>query len=324
MSTTKISPKTRERLEKWLDEELASPPGLGEGRNNFIVRLAPRMMELGWERDNIFEAFEQAFGSDDVLGKEDEIYAAIDSSAKYVQAEVTTRTLKEMSEAKAATTAKLQAAKKILKVIMQGQQWTEADIKKAGNLQAMTPKLQSELFIGSMFKADDVVWLGDTWHSGRGQFKKGRQRGKDYDHSNHFRTVRDWLSKPLPRAWEFISHCTFLPGSYSRNNQSVAQRKYMVVESDKLGRDEIGAIFSYLHCEMKCHLRAVVYSGGKSLHGWFDWQHDNELPDLIAFLEGLECDPAVLRASQPVRLPGVVRESSGKVQTLLYLDPPTV
>jgi hypothetical protein len=286
-------------------------------------------MELGWERDNIFEAFEQAFGSDDVLGKEDEIYAAIDSSAKYVQAEVTTRTLKEMADAKAAASKRLAALKKILHTIMDGPQWPEAGIIAAGGLQKYKPIEQTKLFLGTMFKPDDVVWMGDTWHSGRGQFKKGRQRGKDYDHSNHFRTVREWMSKPLPRAWEFISHCTFMPGSYSRNNQSVAERKYMVIESDKLTRDQIGAVFNWVHHQeptpttFRAYLRAIVYSGGKSLHGWFDWP-GNDMDHLIAMLEGLNCDPACLRASQPVRLPGVVRESSGKVQTLLYLDPPTV
>jgi hypothetical protein len=95
------------------------------------------------------------------------------------------------------------------------------------------------------------------------------------------------------------------------------ERRFVVVESDLLTRDEVGAVFRYL-VDCGLELVAVVDTAGKSLHGWFEYPEDDEVMDeLRLLLPALKCDPKMLTASQPARLPGAMRGE--KRQKLLFL-----
>jgi hypothetical protein len=65
-------------------------------------------------------------------------------------------------------------------------------------------------------------------------------------------------------------------------------------------------------------LVAIVDTAGKSLHGWFRYpEHEFVVDDLKLVLPALQCDPKLFTPSQPVRLPGALRD--GKYQKLVYL-----
>lgn len=171
------------------------------------------------------------------------------------------------------------------------------------------PHKQTGLFLGTMFTAEDVVWIGRKFDSGKPH------------HQRNFRSVADWLSSG-PFKCEFTCASTFKPGSCCRRDADVAQRRYIVVESDGLSFGQTAGVFRFLKTLPDWRLRAVVYSGGKSLHGWFDGAPLTWSPaELAAFICGLSCDQATLRASQPVRLAGVRRADTGHNQSLLYLSP---
>jgi hypothetical protein len=91
-----------------------------------------------------------------------------------------------------------------------------------------------------------------------------------------------------------------------------------VIESDTLAKDEVGAVFAYLHRRLNYRLHCIIDTAGKSLHGWFEaprtkvWENRLKV-GLIAF----GCDPKVFTYSQPVRVPGAYRE--GKLQRLVWL-----
>jgi len=70
--------------------------------------------------------------------------------------------------------------------------------------------------------------------------------------------------------------------------------------------------------EVKLNLRAIVDTAGKSLHGWFDYPADEIVADLKLVLPQLGCDPKLFTASQPVRLPGAVRNAN--YQRLVWLQ----
>ena len=150
---------------------------------------------------------------------------------------------------------------------------------------------------------NDVVWIGERESSGRPE------------NAVNFRTIQEWLkfkSAPHP----FICPATFKNNIFSRSNENVLDRKFIVVESDLLTRDQVGAVFRYLvHCDMK--LVAVVDTAGKSLHGWFEYPGDEEMENLRLLLPALKCDPKMLTASQPARLPSAMRGE--KRQRLVYL-----
>lgn len=159
----------------------------------------------------------------------------------------------------------------------------------------------------SLFDDDEFVWVGrDIYDSG----KPG--------HKWRFRTPDEWIANDRSLG-PYICPNPFWPGSFSRCEASVQKRKFLVVESDVLSRDETGAVFRALN-ERVCRLRAVVDTVGKSLHGWFDYPTIGDARDHWNLLVSLKCDPSMLNPSQPCRLPGMLRD--GRYQRLIYLDHP--
>ncbi len=111
---------------------------------------------------------------------------------------------------------------------------------------------------------------------------------------------------------------SFKAGSYQRTNENLNGHRFLVVESDVLSRDEVGAVFAHLRRRLHYGLHCIVDTGGKSLHAWFDAPRSKVLEDRLKVgLEVFWCDPKVFTYSQPVRVPGAWRE--GKLQRLVWL-----
>lgn len=162
------------------------------------------------------------------------------------------------------------------------------------------PENDAKLFI-NLFKDDDVIWNGPVMASGcpinRFNFKK----------------VWDWRNDMIEG--NFTCPSTFKPETFSRSNENVMERRFLVIESDTLNQNDICAVFNF--CSKFMNLRAIVYTGGKSLHGWFDFPSSLVFDSLKQILPPLGCDDALFKMSQPVRMPGVPRGT--KTQSLLYL-----
>jgi len=156
-----------------------------------------------------------------------------------------------------------------------------------------------------LFAPDDVIWTGAVYDT-----------GKPY-HAKHFRTRDEWLALTSAPA-QFVCASTFKPGSYSRGNDTVARRPFLVVESDELDRDTIGAVFRWMREKVNLRLRCIVDTAGKSLHGWFEFPAEAELDELRVVLPEFGCDPKMFTASQPCRLPGARRDRL--YQNIVYLD----
>ncbi|HEY3899598.1 MAG TPA: hypothetical protein VGM54_13340 [Chthoniobacter sp.] len=191
-----------------------------------------------------------------------------------------------------------------LRTILKRYPWSYEEIKKD------TPSAYSAVAdhwkdLLGLFKPGDVVWVGNTYDSGSSQ------------HHAHFRTIEGWFNECRVLG-QFTCPAVFKNASFSRSNDNVLHRRFLVVESDVLSKDQVGAIFRFLKEEVGLHLRAVVDSAGKSLHGWFDFPKKAVLEELEIILPHLGCDPGLFRASQPCRMPGALRD--GKYQQLIYLD----
>lgn len=149
------------------------------------------------------------------------------------------------------------------------------------------------------------VWIGDVYSSGKPE------------HRTHFRPIADWYQIG-PALGNYTCGSSFKPGSYRRSNENLNGQRFLVVESDTLPKDEVGAVFAYLHRRLRYRLHCVIDTGGKSLHGWFEAPRNKVLEDrLKAGLVAFGCDPKVFTYSQPVRVPGAWRE--GKLQRLVWL-----
>ena len=149
------------------------------------------------------------------------------------------------------------------------------------------------------------VWIGDVYSSGKPE------------HRTHFRPVADWYQIG-PVMGNYTCGSAFKPGTFSRSNENLNGQRFMVVESDTLTKDEVGAVFAYLQRRLHYPLHGIIDTAGKSLHAWFDAPRNKVLENrLKAGLTAFGCDPKVFTYSQPVRVPGAFRE--GKLQRLVWL-----
>ncbi len=155
-----------------------------------------------------------------------------------------------------------------------------------------------------LWPAESTVWIGDVFSSGRPE------------HRTHFRSVAEWYQIG-PVMGNFTCGSSFKPCSYSRSNENLDGHRFMVVESDTLTKDEVGAVFAYLRRRLHYELHCIVDTAGKSLHGWFDAPRNRLLEGRLKVgLEALGCDPKLFTYSQPVRVPGAWRD--GKLQRLIW------
>jgi hypothetical protein len=149
------------------------------------------------------------------------------------------------------------------------------------------------------------VWIGEVYSSGRPE------------HRTHFRPIADWYQIG-PVMGNYTCGSSFKPGSFSRCNANLNGQRFLVVESDTLTKDEVGAVFAYLRRRLHYRLHCIIDTAGKSLHAWFDAPRTKLLENrLKAGLVAFGCDPQVFTYSQAVRVPGAWRE--GKLQRLVWL-----
>lgn len=156
-----------------------------------------------------------------------------------------------------------------------------------------------------LWPANSIVWIGDVYSSGLPR------------HATHFRPVAEWYQIG-PAMGNFTCGAAFKPGTFSRSNENIEGQRYLVVESDTLAKDEIGAVFAYMNHRLRYNLHAIIDTAGKSLHGWFDAPPNKTMENrLKAGLTAFGCDPKLFTYSQPVRVPGAFR--NGKLQRIVWL-----
>lgn len=166
-----------------------------------------------------------------------------------------------------------------------------------------------------LFAHDDFVWIGRTTGD-----SASAEHGIEWQQfcATRFRPAADWL-KESSCPGMFTCPATFKSGSHSRCNDNVVQRKFLVVESDTLDRNQVCAVFHWL--EQFTRLRAIVDTAGKSLHGWFEVPPESVMDELRIILPVFGCDPALFKVAQPCRLPGAARpDKDNRIQSLLYLN----
>ena len=155
----------------------------------------------------------------------------------------------------------------------------------------------------------------------------------------HFRLRDEWFASQAfadeRRIGLRICPNSFKPGAHSRGIESVLHRRFLVIEHDSLPMEQQGAMLRWMSETM--NLRAVIYTGGKSYHGWFECpSSENELVMLKTtlcghlgnlgegkrgYIGGMGYDAATFNASQPYPLPGCSHRKSGKPAELIYLQP---
>jgi hypothetical protein len=101
---------------------------------------------------------------------------------------------------------------------------------------------------------------------------------------------------------------------------NTGERQYLVVEQDAGSLDEQSAVL--LHLADKAPLVLAVFSGSKSIHGWFRCagMPDDRLRQFFSYAVSLGADTATWTKSQFVRMPDGTRDI-GTRQTTYFFDP---
>lgn len=183
---------------------------------------------------------------------------------------------------------------------------------------------QAHLFTRHLFHPGDIIWMGNEKQSGQPH------------HTTHFRTREDWLKESTlpPRIAPGIFH----PDSFSRSDRNITAAPFIIIESDDLigkkpetqeecdeNRKQCAALIAFMRVRFSLTLRAVIDTGRRSLHGWFDRPSPDELEALADIAQGLAIDPPVItRANAPLRLPGCIHQKTGSPAQMKYLNPRTL
>lgn len=200
-----------------------------------------------------------------------------------------------------------------LDTILRDYAWTPADAWEESPARLLDNPTEDWRPALRLFEPHDVVWIGNEKDSCDDDADEQR---KVYCR-RHFRPVTEWLRESAAPE-QLICPNVFKSGVHSRSNQNVIRRRFLVVESDTLTKVEICGVFRW--CRQFMELRAIVDTGGKSLHGWFDFPDAEVVDELKIILPALGCDPALFKASQPCRLPGARR--GGNIQSLIWFGGP--
>ena len=182
------------------------------------------------------------------------------------------------------------------------------------------------LFLETLFKHDDQIWIGDR-----------------YDEGIVGTTIRfrdQWISY-FRNGGKIPPHIILNPltgmsapkksgdGVTFRGDGNVATYRFCMAEFDRLNREDQIRFWSAI----KLPIRALIDSGGKSIHAWIDvsklstvetpaqWQSEIKERLYDRILTPLEVDAACSNPARLSRLPGHYRSEKQAWQRLLWLSP---
>lgn len=202
---------------------------------------------------------------------------------------------------------------------------TELDIMKQSPIPLDFPEWEAGYrVLDAIYAPDDILYVGES----RGLCKPGFNIKTAAEHSATIRKAKQVLSPHIivnPLSGKQAPTKADPDKLTYRGDNAVVQWEYMVVEFDEVPLAEQLAFWMVI----KLPVVALITSGGKSIHGWVkvscesrvEWEQEIEQELFPAFLVPLGADALCRNESRMSRMPGHVRQGSGKVQKLLYLAP---
>ena len=212
------------------------------------------------------------------------------------------------------------------RIIDQGKISNEIDLWEASPIRLLDePQGDPALFLETLYKPTDLVWIGDRYQSGIigdtikttgeliGHFKNGGKTGP-------FIIINPLTGTSAPKKTG--------DGETLRGDGNVAVYRYCMAEFDNLSKESQIRFWS----AVKLPIVALTDSGGRSIHAWIDVQKlapvktsvqwaaeiKGRLYDQI--LTPLGVDAACSNLARLSRLPGHYREEKGAWQRLLWLS----
>jgi len=188
------------------------------------------------------------------------------------------------------------------------------------------PKRDAALFISTMFHPEDLLFIGDRLEAGI--------------LGSTIRPCREWVSffeaGGTAGPFVIVNPLNGQPATKAdgegvtyRGNGNVEDYSHCLVEFDNLDFQTQIRFWS----AVKLPIKALVYSGNKSIHAWLDlttlvpianakaWTHHIKNRLFRGMLEPVGADPATAHPARLARLPGVPRAEKEAWQRILWLSP---
>lgn len=199
-------------------------------------------------------------------------------------------------------------------------QWHPADLWEDSPTRPDDAADDPRGFLAALFLPADLVWTGSVHQSG--------PRFRD-----RWRTVEDWHQAPPDTLGPMTTPATWKAGAVSRSRDGIASAPYVVLDFDgqdgrkpetpaDLARHHADslALVRWLRERLRWRLAAILSTGGKSLHAWFENPGRECLDSLRPTLSPFGIDGGLIgHPEHPCRLPGQIHQGTGRWSRVLWL-----
>jgi hypothetical protein len=295
-------------------------PIAGEGVNRWLFRAARKLHVLKVEPEKIEELLEEATADCGRNLRRDEIPRAVRNSTPGLRP--THRLYRQWP---------LRNYEQIEAIGLNG--FRAAGLQANSPIQLDDTENQTEAIIDALFPGNPLLCAGaSVWHA------ETRTREEWRRHLSQQQFI-------VPSPMSKLRGITAEGKSSAHSLDNTGPRQFLVIEFDfaekhKNGRETAAApllrrlakngvavadLCAALHAELAKlrPLALVLHSGGKSLHGWYPCNGEEEesaMNRFMRFAVSLGADEATWTRSQFVRMPDGVRDN-GKRQRVLYFNP---
>ncbi len=199
--------------------------------------------------------------------------------------------------------------------------WDEYDMWEASPLRLEAPSHDDwKHFLRLWPDTGHNIWIGCVYDTG------------GEEHHAHFRTKEEWLKLDTPPGHR-IAPATFHHGP-SRTLDAVATTPFMVVDIDSAigfkptkpgdiaaNKAAGRALIRWMVEACGLHLLAVLDTGSKGLHAYFQRPPDDQIRAWQSIANSLGIDKGILaNHAAPLRLPGCLHEKTALPARLVFLD----
>jgi len=214
--------------------------------------------------------------------------------------------------------------KSLRKITEQGKFDKDADLWESSPIR-LTGDVEKDaiLFIKTMFKRDDLIWIGERYQPGI----NGQTIRTVSEWTRHFKNGGSTAPHIVINPLDGVPRPTKTGDKTSlRGDGNVKRFRYCLVEFDDLNRENQIRFWS----AVKLPVMALIDTAGKSIHAWLDvqklakietpeqWESQIKIRLYEKILKPLGVDGACSNAARLSRLPGHKRDR--KYQKLLYLS----
>lgn len=176
-------------------------------------------------------------------------------------------------------------------------------------------------FLLTLYSPEEWIFIGDVYDK------------RVFRIADLVNTPERLLSSPhiIPNPVTGKSHRTKAGKLSTRCDAAIQSFRFVLVEFDEISKDDQFSFWITILKRDLLPVSTIIDSGGKSLHAWlkvdlpnrqtWDTEIANKLYDKHeGILTLLGADPACKNPSRLSRMPGHVRNSTGNLQKLLYLN----